>query len=62
MSRPVSFALIGLAVVLIVIGFTEHLFYHGQIVPHLAYILGALAIIVAAVGVYGLLRRIGARA
>ena len=55
MSRGLSTTLIVVAVLLVVFGFAEHFFFRVSIVPHLAPILGVIAVILAAVGIYGLL-------
>jgi hypothetical protein len=54
LSRGISITLIVIAVVLVVFGFTEHLFFRVTIVPHLAVILGVIAVVLAGVGIYGL--------
>lgn len=56
MSKSVSYFLIGLAILLILFGFAEHIFFRILIVPHLAIIVGVVAVILAAIGIYGLLR------
>jgi hypothetical protein len=38
-----------------VFGFAEHLFFRITILPHLAPILGVIALVLAGVGVYGLM-------
>ena len=55
MSRGLSITLIVVAVALVVFGFAEHFFFRITILPHLAPILGLVAVILAAVGVYGMM-------
>ena len=47
--------LIVIAVVLVVFGFAEHFLFRISIVPHLAPILGVIAVVLAAVGIYGIM-------
>lgn len=55
LSRGLSITLIVVAVALVVFGFAEHFFFRITILPHLAPILGLVAVILAAVGVYGMM-------
>ena len=55
MSRGLSITLIVVAVVLVVFGFAEHFLFRITIMPHLAPILGVIAVVLAAVGIYGLM-------
>ena len=60
LSRGLSLTLIVIAVVLVVFGLAEHYFFRITIVPHLAIILGVLAVVLAAVGIYGMMGSQGA--
>jgi hypothetical protein len=55
LSRGLSITLIVVAVVLVVFGLVEHFFFRVTIIPHLAPILGVIAVILAAVGIYGMM-------
>lgn len=55
MSRSLSSTLIGVAVVLIVVGLLNHFALHINAVPHASIIIGVLAVIFAAAGVYGMM-------
>jgi hypothetical protein len=55
LSRGLSITLIVIAVALVVFGFAEHFFFRILIVPHLAPILGVIAVVLAAVGIYGMM-------
>jgi hypothetical protein len=55
MSKGLSTTLIGVAVVLVVVGLLNHFALHMNAVPHTSSIIGVLAVILAAVGVYGLM-------
>jgi hypothetical protein len=55
LSRGLSITLIVVAVALVVFGFAEHFFFRITILPHLAPILGVIAVILAAIGVYGMM-------
>ena len=55
MSRGLSVTLVVVAVVLVVFGFAEHFFFRITILPHLAPILGVVAVVLAAVGIYGIM-------
>ncbi len=57
MSKQLSSTLIALAVLLIIVGIAEHLFFRVEVVPHLALALGAVAVVIGAIGVYGFTRR-----
>ncbi len=60
LSRGLSITLIVIAVVLVVFGLAEHYFFRITIVPHLAIILGVVAVVLAAVGIYGMMSSQGA--
>jgi hypothetical protein len=53
--RGLSITLIVIAVVLVVFGFAEHYLFRITIVPHLAIILGVVAVVLAAIGIYGMM-------
>jgi hypothetical protein len=55
LSRGLSVTLIVVAVALVVFGFAEHFFFRLTILPHLAPILALVAVILAAIGVYGMM-------
>ena len=55
LSRGLSTTLIVIAVLLVVFGFAEHFFFRITILPHLAPILGVIAVVLAAVGIYGMM-------
>lgn len=55
LSRGLSTTLIVIAVLLVVFGLAEHFFFRVTILPHLAPILGVIAILLAAVGIYGII-------
>ena len=54
LSRGLSLTLIVIAVALVVFGFAEHYLFRITIIPHLAIILGVVAVVLAAIGVYGM--------
>jgi hypothetical protein len=55
LSRGLSITLIVVAVALVVFGFAEHFFFRITILPHLAPILGIIAVALAAIGIYGMM-------
>ncbi|MGO8949653.1 MAG: hypothetical protein ACLQUY_18775 [Ktedonobacterales bacterium] len=57
LSRGLSLTLIVIAVVLVVFGFAEHFLFRSAfaVIPHFAIILGVIAVVLVAVGIYGLL-------
>jgi len=55
MSKNLSYGLIGLAVVLVLFGLLNHFVLGLKTVPHSTIIIGVLAVILGAVGVYGML-------
>ncbi len=54
-SKNTSLGLIAAAVALVLIALVEHFALKVALVPHLAYILGGLAVVIGAVGVWGYL-------
>lgn len=56
MTRQLSLGLIITAIGLVLVAVLEHALLRVEIVKHLAIILGIIALILAAVGVYGLVR------
>jgi NADH:ubiquinone oxidoreductase subunit 6 (subunit J) len=55
MSKNLSYGLIGLAVVLVLLGVLNHFVLGLNFLPHTSIIIGVLAVIVGAVGVFGML-------
>lgn len=55
MSKSLSTTLIGVAVVLVVLGLLNHFALHINAVPHTSAIIAVLAVILAAVGVFGMM-------
>jgi hypothetical protein len=55
LSRGLSTTLIVIAVLLVVFGFAEHYFFRITIVPHFAIILGVVAVVLGAIGIYGMM-------
>jgi hypothetical protein len=45
----------GLSITLIVFGVAEHFFFRITNIPHLAIIIGVLAVVLAGIGLYGML-------
>jgi hypothetical protein len=54
-SRGLSITLIVIAVLLVLFGVAEHFFFRITIIPHLAIIIGVLAVVLAGIGLYGML-------
>jgi hypothetical protein len=54
-SRGLSLTLIVIAVVLVLFGVAEHFLFRTTVIPHLAIIIGVVAVILAGIGVYGML-------
>jgi hypothetical protein len=44
-----------IAVLLVLFGVAEHFFFRITIIPHLAIIIGVLAVVLAGIGLYGML-------
>jgi hypothetical protein len=55
MSKNLSYGLIAVAVVLLIFGVLNHFALGLNFLPHTTIIIGVLAVIIGAVGIYGLL-------
>lgn len=55
MSKNLAYGFIGLAVVLVLFGLLNHFALGINVVPHTSTIIGVLAVIFAAVGIYGVM-------
>jgi uncharacterized membrane protein HdeD (DUF308 family) len=53
MSKSLSIVFLVLGVLLIIFGLIAHLAMHALIFPHFSLVVGAVAVILAGIGVYG---------
>lgn len=57
MKRSTAQILVAIGVALIIIGLVEHFALRVTVIPHLAIILGVVAVVLIAAGLYGMMAK-----